>query len=439
MKRLVIAAACWQLVQTLPTAFHRLDALQPTLPAAAAQGPAVAAPPGAVAPHSLATASSVGSGRLALKELLTSSDVFADPTLPVQQVASCGTIVWVFAALLGPIIAAWLLLHRSGHLGVCYAAMLAISMVAVTACFDMANQSASAVMDAPNAITATHASALAMLMGLWSALRELRQLQASPASAVMQWTVVAICFTVYQLVNHMVSYMCTLSERVVFMNLCPVASFLIETLVMPAEHKPNLTVIGKVSLVTMTFGAFLFAYERHNITASGLLYASLLVLTVIPYRVSQRYLLSGSCKSLPVGFLCAMDGAALLLPSASLSGLSLEHSVASFRHWFSTGSVVGLLLLSSVAFVANHCMALLILKAGSATSYLVYYNIANFFVIGGSFFLFHEVMESSLMAAGLALSLLSGLTYAVEASCSPWSPREDGKEDMKGERSPEKR
>jgi len=311
---------------------------------------------------------------------------------------------------------AWLALARNDCGDRWYPALLAITVVTCHSCFDMANQSFSAIVHAPNAITALHALLLVVLSCIFALFCDWRRSMNS--AGLMRWTLVAVTFTVFQLVNHLVSYTCSLSERIVFMNLCPLVSLGAESFLMPPDKRPRLTVSSTVALALMVVGAVVFASEKRNLTATGLLCASLLVVTAVPYRLSQRFLLSSTCATMPVGLLAAMDGAALFIPSAAVSSISMERGVFELQRWLSVGSVVMLIALSSVTFAASHIIGLLLLKVNTATSYLVFLCIANSFIVVGSLVLFHEALGSVWVAMGMVVSLGSGLWYACEVACA---------------------
>merc|ERR1719507_1203302 len=90
-------------------------------------------------------------------------------------------------------------------------------------------------MGSPMAITAIQALGCFIGTGLWTACLQNREslLSSKPWTALTRWMPAALAFVAYQLVNHEVSYACSLSERVVFMNLTPVITFMLEMVIMP--------------------------------------------------------------------------------------------------------------------------------------------------------------------------------------------------------------
>lgn len=348
-----------------------------------------------------------------------------------KHIASAHTIVLVFIILYAPILAGWFIVAKCGwqqkHLGV----MLPISLCGCVIGLDLVNQSLSVIMDAPMAITAIQAFALFVILGFITGVQE----TTGPSSLTRQnccplatWVCVAVMFTVYQLVNHLVSYWCSLCERTIFTNLCPVVSLLVEMTIMPKSVRISVGLRSGIALATMVLGAILFGVQYPDFSAQGILVASLLVVILIPYRLAQRWFLH-DCMGLPLPLLAALDGLLLTIPSVIISGERHPHRfLATWGLWFETPAVSVLIILSSFIFAANHCCGLAMLRLGSATNYLVMGNLANVSVVLMGIFFFHEkVAGKSLEIAGLVLSLFAGLWYAFEESTAVGAEESKGK------------
>eukprot|EP00413_Alexandrium_margalefii_P041346 CAMPEP_0204589974 /NCGR_PEP_ID=MMETSP0661-20131031/49522_1 /ASSEMBLY_ACC=CAM_ASM_000606 /TAXON_ID=109239 /ORGANISM="Alexandrium margalefi, Strain AMGDE01CS-322" /LENGTH=200 /DNA_ID=CAMNT_0051599959 /DNA_START=14 /DNA_END=616 /DNA_ORIENTATION=- len=148
----------------------------------------------------------------------------------------------------------------------------------------------------------------------------------------------------------------------------------------------------------------------------GILVASLYAAVIIPYRVAQRWALSSSCRSFPVGFLAALDGFVLVTPSTAVAAGNGSDFKAILAAIFENPSILFLFFLTAATFIAVHLCGLLLMRVGSATSYLVFTNIASFIIVAISWLMFKEnITQSPLMIVGLLLSLGGGLWYAVEA------------------------
>jgi len=232
--------------------------------------------------------------------------------------------------------------------------------------------------------------------------------------SLLRWGVVALMFTLFQLINHQVSYWCSLSERTVFTNLCPVASMFVEMTFMSKHIKVHVTFWSKMALSIMVLGAVLYSIQYPDFTPSGVLFACLMVAVIIPYRLMQRYLLA-KCATLPLPLLAFSDGVFLIVPSSIISATQQNHFWSAWSSWFSHPSVCIMLLFSLIIFTANHIVGLMMLRVGSATNYLVFHNLANFLVVTmGILFFGDDISSSPLELLGLIISLLGGLWYAVE-------------------------
>merc|ERR1740121_2794327 len=116
---------------------------------------------------------------------------------------------------------------------------------------------------------------------------------------LLRWMPAALGYVAYQLINHEVSYLCSLSERVVFLNLTPAITLLLESVLMPPNQRTKATTPVVVSLLLMVVGAIVFSLEYPDFTVSGLLAAASMIAAAIPYRLLQRWLLL-ACPELPL-------------------------------------------------------------------------------------------------------------------------------------------
>ncbi|CAE7902870.1 NCL1 [Symbiodinium sp. KB8] len=233
---------------------------------------------------------------------------------------------------------------------------------------------------------------------------------------LLRWTPAALWFVAYQLINHEVSLYCSLSERTIFLNLCPLFALFIEPLVLPSNISRgfNVTFSSKMSLITMAFGALLFSLQYPEFSANGARAAGLLVAVVLPYRLLQRMLLA-ECKEAPATLLCAFDGLLLTLPAGVLTTVNERFFLEAWNVWLHNPSIMLMLALSVFAFVGNHLAVLYLLKATSATSTLVFSNLSNFIVVfEGIVFFSDPVLQAPLVMAGIIFSLFGGVWYAVE-------------------------
>lgn len=293
--------------------------------------------------------------------------------------------------------------------------VLPLTMCTMSIGQDLVNQSLTAILEAPNIITVIQAFSMTIMTLVFS-FSERSALRMIPVAKFTKWLIVAFFFALYQVMNHWVYYSCSLSERTVFTNLSPLITLAIERLVMPAAQKPSITLGAKWALSLMVIGSVLFSIQTPDFTLSGIGIAGLLLLTTVPYRLAQRHLLADG-PELPLAALACIDGFMLAFTSALLSMYRNVHwkwfwnlKVASLET-----SVVFMLALSIFTFVGLHISGLAMLRIGSATTFLVYSNIASLVTVAlGICFFGDNAVGTSLAWLGLAANVGSGIWYSIE-------------------------
>lgn len=371
------------------------------------------------------------------------------------EIATPEIIVSVYLLLYVPLAMAWAYFAHYGYQEKHYLILVPFTLCAFTVGSDLVNQSLSTLTAAPMALTTIQAGFCFVITALWtlgcqvyaSFAGRVSQAQADQSSKVpselslyplscgslsyplLRWTPAALWFVAYQLINHEVSLYCSLSERTIFLNLCPLFALFIEPLVLPSNISRgfNVTFSSKMSLITMAFGALLFSLQYPEFSANGARAAGLLVAVVLPYRLLQRMLLA-ECKEAPATLLCAFDGLLLTLPAGVLTTVNERFFLEAWNVWLHNPSIMLMLALSVFAFVGNHLAVLYLLKATSATSTLVFSNLSNFIVVfEGIVFFSDPVLQAPLVMAGIIFSLFGGVWYAVEQQESRKSFQEPSK------------
>lgn len=332
------------------------------------------------------------------------------------DIATPNVIVSVYLLMFVPIVMAWVAMRHYGWQERHYAIILPMTLCSTIVGQDLVNQSLSVLMESPTAITAIQALSMTLVTAVWTASTEASKPTLSLASVVplAKWSAVALLFALYQLVNHLVSYLCSLSERTVFLNLCPLCSLAVEMTLMPRPIRMQATFSARMSLCAMVLGAVLFSLQYPDFSTSGIVSAVVLVLVLMPYRLLQRWLLT-ECAGLPVQVLALYDGLTLLVPSCVITAANQEQFWRTWETWFRTPSIALMLALSWMTFTSGHVVTLLMLRAGSATNYLVFHNVAGFILVfEGIVFFGDKVVQAPLVFAGIIISLCSGLWYAIE-------------------------
>jgi hypothetical protein len=367
------------------------------------------------------------------------------------EIATPAAIECVFAVLYIPILLGWACYFCMGsthqNRESTYAALLILSLCATLIGDNFVNKSLAVLLPKPMAITSAQSMFMALVafvwcvgqFALWMVGDSTKKCPDLPdvSFKLFKWGAVALMFTLYQLMNHLVHTNCSLSERTVFICLCPVVSLFFELLVMPVNLQARATTRSKLSLVLMVFGAVLFSSAYPDFSNEGILVATVMVGLVVPYRLAQRYALN-VCEGLPVMLLTFYDAVFLVAPSTLIS--VREHS-SLILHWDSLvddPAIPLMLFLSLLTFTSNHVFALLLLQApsGSATSLQVFQNLSSFAVVGLGIACFGDRVSSPVVTTGMSVCLLGGLWYSLEmgsleAAPKAISPKEDLSEPVK--------
>jgi len=332
----------------------------------------------------------------------------------VVDVASPFHIASIYIVLFGPVSIAWAMYFKHGQQAHYYVWLLPLTMCTMSIGQDLVNQSLTVILEAPNLISAIQAFSMAVATCIWSLSQDWSSLRMLRWK-LTGWIGVAIFFAMYQIMNHLVYAMCSLSERTVITNLAPVLSLIIERTIMPEALKPNINFGSKMALCLMVTGAFLFSIQTPSFTRQGIGVALLLLLATVPYRLAQRRFLA-EVPELPLAALACIDGFVLFVPSTAISVARNLH----FWNMYSTAAeapVLFMLVLSVMTFAGLHICSLAMLRLGAATTYLVHSNIASLGTIAlGIFFFGDRALGTSLACVGLAANVGSGIWYSVEAT-----------------------
>jgi len=297
--------------------------------------------------------------------------------------------------------------------------LLAFTMCTMSIGQDLVNQSLTLILMAPNAITAIQSITMCIVTLVWSLFANWSELRAMSVPGLSRWMPVAVLFSIYQLMNHLVYEMCSLSERTVIMNLSPVMVLGLEILVFPQALKPKVSFQGKMALALMVVGALLFSIQSADFSLDGVGIAIILLFVTVPYRLAQRHFLAEG-PEFPLAVLACMDGLVLGVSSLSISIGRNGHLWNDYAS-FTEVPILFMLVLSIITFVGLHICSLAMLRFGSATTYLVFSNIASLVTIAlGIFFFGDRALGTSLACIGLATNVGSGVWYSAEFKVNPF-------------------
>lgn len=330
-------------------------------------------------------------------------------------VASPFHIASIYMILFVPVIVAWALYYHHGQQMRHYMWLLPFTMCSMCIGQDLVNQSLTLILMAPNAITAIQALAMgigALVYSIWANWPDLR-VESHQVLKASSWLGVAAFFSLYQIMNHVAYAFCSLSERTVIGSLAPLLVLALERVCFSDAIKPVVTFNAKIALVLMVVGAMLFSIQSPSFSIDGLGTAALLLLSQLPYRLSQRKFLAEG-PPVPISMLTCIDGFMLGIPALTISAARNGYLWTDFGAFLET-SIVFMLFLSIVTFAGLHVCTLAMLRLGSATSYLVFSNVAALGTITlGICFFGDAALGTTLACMGLATNVASGMWYSVE-------------------------
>jgi len=347
----------------------------------------------------------------------------------VVMVATPYEITTVFICMFTPLCVAWAIFVHLGSQEKHCLVMLPITLGACNVGFDLVNQSLGLVLGIPASVTAIQALAMGIVMLIWTVSMEAAACKEVPRSHWLTWMLIAFVYGLYQISNHFAYEKCSLSERTVFMNLCPAAAMCLEVLVLPASLQKTKTFRIKLALCCMIVGAVLFSIQNPTFTLDGMASGTVLVVTLVPARLMQKaFLGSESVTWVPISALACIDGLVVFCTSAVVSMSEVELFLMRFHEWESEAqsSLVLMLILSIGCFIAKTIVGLLLLRKGSTpTTVLVYANVTNFFDVALGILWFGDMSSPKPGAIiGLAVSLTCGLWYSVESVWNDYRAKE---------------
>lgn len=339
------------------------------------------------------------------------------------EVATPFEILTAYICLFAPLGVAWSVYFHLGSQEKHALLLLPITMVAMSVGQDLVNQSLAIVMEVPASITAVQAIFMGLMCLSWTVAFDRESVKEVARNSWLFWVLVSFTYSLYQLVNHQAYQQCSLSERTVFLNLCPIAAMVLERIVLPVSLVKPTTFKTRLALICMVVGAVLFSIQFPDFSVLGLMVATLLVLTLVPMRLLERTFIGNpeSWSFPPISALAGIDGIMAFLVSVGFSTSELTHATQmtgrDFHSLLKDFSVLLLLILSIVTFIGGHVSSLLLLRKTAATTVLVYQNIVGFVDVAlGVAWFGDQVFRKPMVVVGLGLSLACGLWYSAEAA-----------------------
>jgi len=239
-----------------------------------------------------------------------------------------------------------------------------------------------------------------------------REVLAADRTQMLKWCVVPIAYAA-MLNTSLIGYQyLTLTLVTVFRNLAPLVTMLVEGIIMPPEHRPQVTLPILASMMIMVVGAVLFSWTESTFSWIGLGLVILNTLIAIFDRLLQRRLLVEECKDLPLSACMVVNNTLGMLPTLMLAGISKEFQgfQESGANWRDPGIIV-LVIMSGFMGLFIGMAGLMCQKAMSATSFQVLQNMSKVLVVVIGVQVFHDKMDSHMRVLGMFLSLAGSMAY----------------------------
>jgi len=348
---------------------------------------------------------------------IKTTHVRGNTTIVEVKITTPNVIISTYLLMFVPLAMAWVMVLHYGLQETYFLLMLPLTLCVLIVGMDLVNQTLSILMDSPCAITLLQGLSMFVLTGIWTCFSEARQpsLSRDMCRPLASWSVVSATYAAYQLVTHSVSYYCSLSERTVFANLCPVTTLMIERMLMPPHARPETSFPARMALSAMVFGAMLFGIQYPRFTPRGVWSGGLLMVCTAFVRIVQRrFIVEYAPAKMPIASLAFWDSMAIVIPTLPITVAFQDALWSTCAEWLRRPTIVLLLVLSWANFAGCHLVSLKLLSVASATSFNVYDSISSFVKVLLGIVLFSDHVGNPVVLAGLLISLGGGLWYASE-------------------------
>jgi len=239
-----------------------------------------------------------------------------------------------------------------------------------------------------------------------------REVLAANRNQMMRWCIVPIVYAAMLNSSLFGFQYVSLTMLTIFRNLAPMVTMAVEGIIMPPEHRPQVTTSIIFSLMIMVVGAVLFSYGDESFSWVGVSIVLLNTIVAIFDRVLQRRLLVKECKDLPLSACMTINNTLGVLPSVALIFLTGESQGlnAAAANWADPG-VITLIIMSGFMGLGIGFFGLMCQKAMSATSFQVLQNMSKVVVVSIGVGIFGDKVVGIRQSLGIILSLVGSAAY----------------------------
>jgi len=293
--------------------------------------------------------------------------------------------------------------HTSFELG-----LLCITFMCMSAGMHVLNKSLVTSLQSPSLVTAAQMVMAAGALGCVS----MKQLMNSDRKMLFTWLLIPGLFSAMLISSFYTYEFISLSLLTVVRNLAPLVSITVESVVMPPEKRPVLSMMVVASILVMLSGAIIYAGGLKEFSVIGVMFAVLNLFLAVTERMTSRRLLVEECNGLPLEVCTLVNNFLGLLPTLLLAFCTQEIStVSEHAAAWTDPKVLTLMVLSGAIGLGIGYFGFAVQRLISATSFLVLQNVSKVAVVGMGIVFFQDPIKSPYAMAGLLLSLGGSYLY----------------------------
>jgi len=287
-------------------------------------------------------------------------------------------------------------------------ALLCVTFMCMSAGMHVLNKSLVTSVESPSLVTAAQ---MVMAAGAL-AFTSLKQLMEADRKMMVTWLLIPGLFSAMLISSFYTYEFISLSLLTVVRNLAPLVSITVETIVMPPEKRPVLSMMVVVSILVMLSGAVIYAGGLKEFSMVGVMFAVVNLFLAVTERMTSRRLLVEECNGLPLEVCTLVNNFLGLVPTLALAFITQETAkVTEHAAAWTDPKVLVLMALSGAIGLGIGYFGFAVQKLISATSFLVLQNVSKVAVVGMGIVFFQDPIKSPYAMAGLLLSLGGSYLY----------------------------
>lgn len=289
--------------------------------------------------------------------------------------------------------------------------ILMVSWSSMSVGLQLLNKSLVTCLDSPAVISVVQMVIAAMVF----APGFIPELRTVPRSQLRRWCIIPVFFAAMITTSFYATEYMTLTLLTIVRNLSPLVSWPLETAMMPADQRPDLSSQAMVAILIMFVGAMTYGGTNlQSISFIGILYALVNMVLAVGQSLMQRRLLTTECRDLSTGMATFINNALGLLPTlmlAQMTGQISDMRGPAHEATWRDPKVLVLLFASGLVGIGMCWLGLECQRVMSVTSFIVVQNASRVFVILAGVALFGDPLTSFVSVLGLATSLVGSWMY----------------------------